>query len=203
MVATAMTGALLSTASPISDNIIHTIQGESQILNEWVLDPCPQRYTADPKKIYAIVMGGITFKANGDKEPIFEGITSSTKENSIIDNIEQRIFKKLLFPVYWEQENVRRPNVAAKKNAMEICKKIFDKYDLEPDKILPSKENGIFLSYDLVNDSEQKSLIIETTNNLETAVVISDNISKQILYSEDINGLDFENAIRIFKETAN
>ena len=51
-----------------------------------------------------------------------------------------------------------------------------------------------------MTDSSERSLIIETYNNLETAVVVSDNANKKILYSEDIYGLNFENAIQAFKE---
>jgi hypothetical protein len=169
---------------------------------EQVLDPCPRRYTWDLSQSFTLAIGDIRVKVIGNQEPIYKGLTTTTKEGSVIDDIENRIFKKLNFPSYWESEGVGKPNLRAKQNAFAICKEIFSKYDLQPDKILASREDGVFISYDSSTDIAERSMIIETYNNCETAVVISDNRNKEILYSEDIYGIEFKNAVRAFKETS-
>lgn len=156
--------------------------------------------TSDPVYIPKVRFGNlvVTIKEDG-AEPSFEGI-SSTKEDSIMEYIEQKIFKKLVFPVSWEKDGISKPNLAAKDNAFNICRKLFESDNLIPDKILASKEEGIFISYDFADDDFNRSLIIETYNNVETAAIVCDNLKKEIVLSEDIYGLSFSNVIRIFKE---
>ena len=197
MIELGITGNTSYNTTQIVKNISRSYYDNNKIV--CVLNPFPFQST-DPRILGAMVIGDIKVITSGKGEPTYEGLTSTTKEASVINNFEQRIFKKLIFPDYWEYEGVLKPNLSAKKNAYEICKEIFKKYDLEPDRILASRENGIFIAYDFVTDSSERSLIIETYNNLETAVVVSDNANKKILYSEDIYGLNFENAIQAFKE---
>jgi len=132
-------------------------------------------------------------------EPSFEE-TVSNKEASIMEHFEQRIFKKLIFPVSWEKDGISKPNLEAKKNAFNICRKLFESYGLLPDKILASKEEGIFISYDFIDDNCNRSLIIETYNDCETAAIVCNNSRKEIVLSEDICDLSFNNVIRLFKE---
>jgi hypothetical protein len=74
----------------------------------------------------------------------------------------------------------------AKKMAFEVCQKLFKNYDFIPDKIAPTKEEGVFLSYDSFNAYTNRSLVVEVYNNLEIAVIVTNNDSKQIDYSEDL-----------------
>ena len=130
----------------------------------------------------------------------FKDVISFTKNLSIIDFFISKINHKLNFPTYWIQEGFNKPNIIAKENAIFVCSELFTKYDLIPDKILASKEEGIYITYDLININDNISLVIETYNDNEIAVVVKDNRNKKILYSEDIKNLNFENAIRILKK---
>lgn len=136
---------------------------------------------------------------SNDNVVSIKGDPIPTKEQAVIDNIEQKLFYKIYFPKDWKIEGINTPNMAAKEKALAVCKELFEKYDLVPDKIASTKEEGVFLRYDYVNYTKNISLIIEVYNTLETAALVCDNQLKKNCYSEDIQRLDFTNAIQNFK----
>ena len=123
----------------------------------------------------------------------------SEAENAVFEDFEQRIFRKLHFPPHWEQDGVSKPNVVTKEKCFAICKQLFKKHRLMPSAILPSVEDGIYISYDKITDDFNKSMIIETYNNtMDTALIICDNAKRITIHSEDVSGMDFNNAVSIF-----
>ena len=121
----------------------------------------------------------------------------TTKEKSIIEKIEQKIFDKLYFPHNWVEEGIAQPNQPAKMKAAAICKLLFDNCNMTPDRIAPTKEEGIFIAFDNPLETGDRTLFIEVYNNLETAALINDNSARKVIYSEDIQNLDFNDAYKI------
>lgn len=122
--------------------------------------------------------------------------TFSVEDLSSIESIAKDIFEKINFPIAWEQEGVEKPNLASKSRAFDICKAIFFEYNFLPNKVAPTKEVGIYLSYE--NKSQSKSLIIEIYNNLEVAAIVTNNSKRTIEYSEDVYGLQLDNVVKVF-----
>lgn len=141
-------------------------------------------------------IGTIEITTNKDNYLEYNKNRISTKDDSVIDRIEQQIFDKLYFPKHWEEENIDQPNQSAKMKSLEICKYLFKEYNLIPSRIAPTKEVGIFLSYENPAQTSDRTLIIEIYNNLEVAALINDNSSKKILYSADITDFGFSDAYK-------
>lgn len=204
MAALSLTGEALDTLTPITDKIGNGLFAKNEIVNEWVFDPS-RKYThnADLNSLLNVAWKQMCVASDSNNTTTFVDVPSSTKEQSFVTDLQEKIFNKLSFPNHWIQEGIKKPNVAAKNNALQICKELYLKYNFNPDKILPTKEEGIYITYDLVNENTNRSLVIETYNDAETALAICDNLTKKIIYSEDITNNDFTNAIRNFKEANN
>jgi len=99
------------------------------------------------------------------------------------DKLQQRIFKITMPPSHWE---VDKPNLISKFNAYEICTNIFERFKLMPTVIAPSMEEGLYILYDYIGPKGKYSLIIETYNTNDSAIVIVDNDKKVVIYNEDI-----------------
>ncbi|GBU22141.1 hypothetical protein R80B4_02046 [Fibrobacteres bacterium R8-0-B4] len=124
---------------------------------------------------------------------------ASAAEKAVFEDFEQRIFRKLRFPPHWEQEGVSQPHVAAKEKGLAICKQLFKKHCLMPSTILPSIEEGIYISYDKITDDLNKSMIIEVYNTMDIALIICDNVKKATIHGEDVSGMNFNHAVSLFK----
>jgi hypothetical protein len=85
--------------------------------------------------------------------------------------------------------------MASKVKAFEICRHLFQKHTLIPDRIACTKENGVFLAFD--TNAGERTLFIEVYNDLEASLLINDNTAKNALYAEDIFDLDFSKAVNI------
>lgn len=199
-----MAGEVLDTFTPIVEITAKKMFAKNELVSEWVLDPnLKNTFAADLGLLLYGSWKQMSVKNDLNNVTTFADVPSSTKEQSFVTNLQEKIFNKLSFPKHWVQEGINKPNLAAKNNALEICKELYLKFNFEPDKILPTKEDGIYITYDLISENSSRSLVIETYNDAETALAICDNINKRILYSEDISDNDFTNAIRIFKEANN
>ena len=173
------------------------IDPRSEIIEEWVLHNLRTDETSEKWQNQQLATATID-TTNGYGEFV-NGEPASIKEQAVIEKIEQRLFKKLHFPKDWVEEGVIPPNMVAKEKALAICKKLFKRYNLIPDKISPTKEEGVFLCYDNVNYNTDSSLIIEVYNTLETAALVSNNLLKKNDYHEDIKDMNFKNVIQKFK----
>ncbi|MBF0458803.1 MAG: hypothetical protein HQK99_13015 [Nitrospirae bacterium] len=122
-------------------------------------------------------------------------ITDTDKDAAVLDEIEARIFDRLVFPSDWAEEGIEPPNIASKEKAFEICKHIFEKYDIVPGAIAPTKEEGVFIAF----DSLTATLNIEVYNNLEAWYLVNDNVQKKIIVSGDITDFALlDDAIKYF-----
>ena len=121
------------------------------------------------------------------------------EETALFEKFEQKIFHKLRFPTNWTEEGITQPHTAAKEKCFSICKKLFKENLFIPDLILPTKEEGMYLSYDKITQDFDRTMIIEIYNTLETALIISDNAEKKTIYNEDIFEMDFCRAVAAFK----
>jgi hypothetical protein len=140
-----------------------------------------------------------SYKYGGSDDSPPRYTEASEAEKAVFEDFEQRIFRKLHFPSHWEQEGVSQPHVAAKEKCLAMCKQLFKTYRLMPSTILPSIEEGIYISYDKITDIFNKSMIIEVYNTMDIALIICDNAKKVTIYGEDVLGMDFNNAVSIFK----
>jgi hypothetical protein len=124
---------------------------------------------------------------------------ASEDDKTVFEYFEQRIFRKLHFPSHWEQEGISQPHIATKEKCLAMCKQLFKTHRLMPTTILPSIEEGIYISYDNITDDFNKSMIIEVYNTMDIALIICDNAKKVTIHNEDVSGMDFNNAVSIFK----
>lgn len=85
-----------------------------------------------------------------------------------------------------------------KLKAFDICKHLFQEYNLIPDRIAPTKEEGVFLAFD--SSKGNRTLIVEVYNDLEVGYLVNDNACKQILHSEDITDYDFAVATNLIND---
>ncbi|MEE9337300.1 MAG: hypothetical protein V3U87_04405 [Methylococcaceae bacterium] len=124
----------------------------------------------------------------------------STVSFVVHEKVTRMIFEQLYFPLEWEEENISRPNLASKKTALEVCKSLFDTYSLMPDKISPTKEEGVYMRFDYSSGRIKNSLIIEVYNTLEIAAIVTNNDTKKVKFTYDIHRLQFNNAIQYLKK---
>ena len=103
---------------------------------------------------------------------------------------------ELVLPISWLQENVEVPNWLSRMNAYTSCVFIFKSLKLFPNSIACTKENGVFISY----TKYIFYFCIETYNNGEIGLIISDDSIKSVIYSEDIKDFNFDNIIKIFSD---
>lgn len=136
------------------------------------------------------------FVVNSDTFLVNPDASISDVHSSEINTLKLGIFDNIVFPDSWGSEGVARPNVASKSRSFEICKQILLNHSLLPNKIAPTKEEGVYLSYE--DKVRNKSLIIEVYNNLEVAAVVINNQKKVIEYSEDIYGLQLVDTLKAF-----
>lgn len=127
------------------------------------------------------------------EEEIIYNQQELSSTTTFLDEIRHKIFEKINFPKEWEEEQIAKPNLESKTKAFEICKFLLEKHSLYPDRIAPTKEEGVFLSYN--TESKNKSLIIEIYNNLEVAAIVTNNKLRVVEYSEDIYGFQLSNAV--------
>lgn len=120
-------------------------------------------------------------------------------EIAALENMERDIFRKLRFPDRWAEEGIAPPNDAAKMKSFEVCKKLLAQDGLIPAAILPTKEEGVYISYNRIDAGINRTMIIEVYNTLETALIVCDNAIKETIYCEDVAGMDFKHAVSAFK----
>ncbi|MCG6552671.1 MAG: hypothetical protein L7F77_10115 [Candidatus Magnetominusculus sp. LBB02] len=124
--------------------------------------------------------------------PVAEQFTTSdARDESVLDEIKSRIFG-IVFPSHWAEEGIEPPNMASKEKAFDICKHIFEKYNIVPDTIAATKEEGVFIAF----DSIAATLNIEAYNDYEAGYIVGDNINKKMIISEDITELNFYESIK-------
>jgi hypothetical protein len=182
----------LATLTPISYQVEKTIKNGEQCFSNWLFTG---ENTSTLMFSYAPSIGIFRFKLKGDSNTEFESRHISTTGDSILEKIEGRLFNRLQMPSHWILEGITPPNMACKVKAFDICRHLFEKHSLIPDRIAASREEGIFLAYD--NLSGERSLLVEVYNDLEAGVLINDNIQKKIILSEEISSLDFSKAANL------
>lgn len=185
------------TRTPTTSSIYEDIEVGQGVLEERLQQDNTDK-AKDNWQNLTIVRGTIDIQSTGND--ILWGKPVSLKEKSFVEKAEQHIFRKLYFPPIWEEEGVARPNMACKEMAVAVCKKLYKCHSLYYDKVVSSKLEGIYIRYDYVMGNIDRSLIIEVYNTLEIASVVSDNIKKEIIISEDIKPYNFKNVIRIYKK---
>lgn len=192
------------TSASIICEIDKKVKATRDIVAEWVhlgyRTDDPFTLTDDPFKLSENTLRGTgTFASTGLKNTEIKAPDINREETALFEKFEQKIFHKLRFPKHWVNEGISQPHTAAKEKCLAICKKLFKEKLLIPDLILPTKEEGMFLSYDKITPDFDRTMIIEIYNSLETALIICDNVDKNTFYNEDISELDFSRAVAAFK----
>ena len=114
-------------------------------------------------------------------------------------NVPLIIFQKLeerKFPSHWAAEGVVPPNDLAVGNAYKISIFIYDKYGVLPLNYAATKENGVFFIYHI----KEYSLIVETYNDGEIALLVNDEVKKEVVYNEDILDYNLSKLFSFLKE---
>jgi hypothetical protein len=179
-----------ATLTPISYRVKETLTNGENCFTDWLFK---DKNTGSLAFSYAPTIGIFGFKAKAETETGIESRLVSTTSESVLEKIEARIFNRLSFPSHWTGEGIVPPNLASKVKAFEICRHLFRKHTLIPDRIASTKEEGVFLAFD--TNTGERTLVIEIYNDLEAGLLINDNVEKKILLSEDITDLDFSKAI--------
>lgn len=96
----------------------------------------------------------------------------------------------------WWREGISPPSQNSKEKAFLVFRHLANTQEIVPDRIDASIEGGITFSYR--NYSTGRSMILEVYNGLEVAGVV--NEGSKIIYSEDVEDLDFTSLILAFKE---
>lgn len=118
---------------------------------------------------------------------------------AVYSDLRQKILNDLHTPKHWIAEGVQEPNDTAKLHSCMICWKIYIFKDLLPSRIAPTKEDGVYIAY----DREEMSLIIEAYNDGDIALIVCNDQRKTVIYSEDVENMNFEKAINIFLKRNN
>jgi hypothetical protein len=125
---------------------------------------------------------------------------SMGNDQNLEKSLKDKIYSKLFFPPHWEEEGVAKPNEAAKLGAFAVCKSLLETYGLIPDRIVPSIEGGVYISYTEKRDAVEKTLEVEVYNTSEVAALVNLDSERRILYSEDIRNMRFEKVMKVFKD---
>ena len=110
----------------------------------------------------------------------------------IEEHLLNLIFNKMYFPESWKAKGVAPPNITAKFMAFDICDSLFKDYGIIPYIVTPTIEEGVYIEYD---KNGEIALEIEVFNDLDVVAIVSNYKTKQMLYSEEIKGLNFSNVI--------
>jgi hypothetical protein len=184
-----------ATQTPISYQIERTIDNGSDRYTDWILRDLSTR-----GDVYVLFdkLGTISFKSINIENSECEPSQVNTKGKSVLEKIESRILNSLRFPAHWAEEGVAEPNMACKLKANEICKQVFEIYEKMPDRIAPTKEEGVFIAYD--SPSGNRTLFIEVYNDLEAGFLLNDNERKQIITSDDITDFEFADIFQLIND---
>ena len=113
-----------------------------------------------------------------------------------LTNVYNKI-SALKLPNSWVEEKIEAPNLVAKMNAYASCVLLFNYLKKLPKIVACTKEIGVFISY----DKSDINFCIETYNDGDIAVVISNTTNKKIIYSEDIKEFDFIKSVKTFNSS--
>lgn len=188
----------------VSQEIYTLFEGnaENEFAVQWQTNPSLwQTSNVQLTEITQDFFGNIEVRTNDTEQTSYEDIPSSTKELSFYNTLQQKVFYKLRFPPHWAAEGVHAPNVTAKTNGFKICWELYKKYDLHPDRILSTKEEGVYIVYECTDSRGSRSLIIEAYNDGEIGLVVCDNQTKKVIYNEDIINMNFEDAVKKFTQS--
>ena len=98
-----------------------------------------------------------------------------------MNDVLDKIFS-IVIPEHWKEENIKNPSTACRHIAYGICYEFVEKYNIVPQQISVTKENGVYIKY--VN--EELGFIIEVYNdNLEVGFLINNDLTKEIVYNND------------------
>lgn len=125
---------------------------------------------------------------------------SMGNDQKLEKSLKDRIFSKLFFPPHWIADGVAKPNHAAKLGAFEVCKLLFKKYSVLPDRIASSIEGGVYISYTEKRNDVEKTLGVEVYNTSEVAALVNLDSERRILYSEGISNMRFEKVMKVFRD---
>lgn len=188
-------GRAEDTQTPMAYHIEQTIEDGQDRYTDWMMK---EFTTGGDLLVFTDRLGIIGLRTMGDESSEIEPFQANTKGKSVLEKVETKILSSLRFPSHWEEEGVARPNMACKLKANEICKHIFEVYEKIPDRIAPSKEDGVFIAFD--SPSGSKSLFIEVYNDLEAGYLLNDNEKKQIISSDNITDFEFDDLIKFIND---
>ena len=112
---------------------------------------------------------------------------------------QQKIFKRLAFPRHWEEDGIEKPNMAAKTQCFSAIKELHIQYQLAPSSILASVEEGLCVKYDMATAWVDRSMVIEFYNDLDIALIVTDNERKEVVYREDVREMNFDHAVEAYQ----
>lgn len=112
----------------------------------------------------------------------------------LIEQIRSSIHA-IKLPKKWVLEGIKPPNFLSKELAEKIAIYIYNRFQLFPNRVSASIEEGVFLYYK--NFHKEKELSLEVYNDLEISGII--NQSNNILKTFDIKFKDHEIFNQIFK----
>ena len=99
-------------------------------------------------------------------------------------------------PERWVKDGVAQPTEEAKEKSVRIAELIYGEFNLEPERVCATVEEGVFLSY--YDKSSKKQMCIEVYNDLDVGVII--DCKKEMLANAIIcNDVELRGIVSYFK----
>jgi hypothetical protein len=180
-----------ATCSPSYSQGIVDAKCEHKSPAQWIAQ---EGTTLDAYAWLVVSLGTARCTAKGDDRVRYEAVPVLTKGQSVLEEIQSKIFSRLAFPGHWAEEGVSQPNMACREKAFQICKQIFNVYERLPSRIAPTKEGGIFIAFDSLTGG--RTLLIEVYNDLGAVYLVNDNVRRSIVASDEITDSTLRTAMR-------
>lgn len=117
-------------------------------------------------------------------------------EGKLVEKDWKHKIQELKMPEHWKDENVEEPNDIAKRNAMFICLILETSFQIYPDCISCTRENGVYFKY----SKGLFSLTFETYNDGDIGCIVTNDQEKITLKNEDIKDFDIHEIMRFYLE---
>ncbi|HEB30156.1 MAG TPA: hypothetical protein ENI15_04690 [Spirochaetes bacterium] len=176
----------MTTANLYIDDLIPAKNGEWRVIKSMFKDRKDSETTVD----IAQEKNEVSFLYNDKKKLI-----TNTSIDLIKDYLSAKIYS-IIIPRKWKDEDISSPTIKCKEISSKLVIRLFDNYEIIPDRSSATIEGGIFLLY--IDFTSGNRLSIEVYNDLDIAAIITNN--KKIIKAFDIDDETIEKVICTFQE---
>ena len=99
-------------------------------------------------------------------------------------------------PDGWKTCGVPEPNYECVMRTSKVMAHLYNEHKIEPKTIAPCTEGGMYLHY--WTYWHNYSLFVEVYNDLSVSGLVNDDGDREVLYIEDVKGLDFNKLVDVY-----